>query len=559
MKNRTPRMSVLQTMVLLFAGVTLASGCGNDDSASPGGGGQGGHGGQGGQGGGGAGGGCATSVAPAPGTAITQSGAVTGAKAGTTWAFKGIPYAAPPVGELRWRAPEPVACWSDARPATEFGPECSQLDADGNPTGSEDCLTLNVWAPEDASADDPVPVLFFIHGGGNTNGSTSKPVGDVVMYDGQALSERGHVAVVTIEYRLGPLGWLSHPSFAPEGAPGQTGNYGALDQVFALAWVKANIASFGGDPARVMVFGESAGGQNTCLMLTTPLAKGLFSSALIQSGGCSAQPQADADATAKDWAVQAGCDTDPDPAACMRALSADEVVKLVPAPVDVAGKQGPYQPHVDGYLLADLPLKVLEAGEHNHVPLVVGANENETAKTVPDMTEAQYEAAVTALFGVVAGPVLMEYPIADYATPRDAYVALTSDLKFICTARRTARAAASAQQEPVYRYHFTHVLDNVGPAGKKNGAYHGLELLFVFDKLTIANYVASTAEKDLAAAMGGYWARFGATGDPNGEGAVSWPVYDVQNDPYLRLDSVISAEEGVHTEKCDFWETLFPE
>ena len=538
------------------------SGCGSNDDSTTGGGGQGGTGGGqggegGGSGGGGSGGGCATSVTPEPGTVITQAGAVMGGKVGATWAFKGIPYAAPPVGDLRWRQPQPHACWEGARPATEFGSICLQTSADGAAVGSEDCLFANVWAPEDATADSPVPVLLFIHGGGNVQGSSSNTVGDVVLFDGQALSERGRAIVVTINYRLGPMGWLAHPAFA-EGEAGTSGNYAALDQVFALRWVKENIAAFGGDPSRVLVFGESAGAVNTCLMLTTPLAKGLFSSALMQSGGCAAQAQETAAAFASEWATMAGCEGDADPAACMRALPAEEVQLLVSPPVEVAGKQGPYQPVVDGYLLPAAPMDMLEAGDHNHVPFVVGANENETAQAVKDMTEAEYEAAVALLFGDLADEVLAEYPVSEYPTPRDAYVAITSDVKFICGARRIAQLASASQPEPVFRYHFTHVLDNVGPMGKKNGAFHGLELFFVFDHLTVAGYQASAGEKDLAAAIGGYWSRLGATGDPNGEGAVAWPAYDAATDPYLRLDTTITADQGVHTDKCDFWDSLFP-
>lgn len=550
-------------LVLLFAGAALVAGCGpeNGSNSTGGQGGQGaggggaGQGAQGGQGGGGSSG-CPVDVAPEPGTVIVASGAVSGQKVGTTWAYRGIPYAAPPTGERRWKAPEPASCLEGVLAATDFGPACKQLDANGDPTGSEDCLTINVWSPADATAESPVPVLFFIHGGGNTQGSSSNAVGNVELYDGQPLSELGHVAVVTINYRLGPFGWLSHPSFAPEGAPDHTGNYGALDQVFALGWVKENIAAFGGDPSRVMVFGESAGGQNTALMLTTPLAKGLFSSALIESGGFSAQTAAEALAAADDWAQKAGCDADPDPAGCMRKMTEDEVVALVPAPADVAGKQGPFQPHVDGYLLEDLPFAVLAAGKHNHVPFVMGANENETGQTVPDMTEAEYTAAVTVLFGALAPQVLAEYAVADFATPRDAYVALTSDVKFICSVRRSLRAAAAAQDEPVFRYHFTHVLDNGGPMAKKSGAFHGLELFFVFGHLDVAGYVASAEEKALSAAIGGYWSRFGGAGDPNGGGAVTWPVYDPVKDSYLRLDNMITAEEGVRTDKCDFWDGL---
>ncbi|MBK8257614.1 MAG: carboxylesterase family protein [Polyangiaceae bacterium] len=518
--------------------------------------GTGGTGASGGSGGAGAGGSaaCPTTVKAEPGTVITERGAVVGAKAGTTWAFQGIPYAAPPVGDLRWKAPEPHACWEDAKPTQAFGAACKQLNGDGAPVGAEDCLTLNVWAPETASAASPVPVLFFIHGGGNTQGSSSAEAAGVPIYDGQTLSERGGVIVVTINYRLGPFGWLAHSTFAPEGEADETGNYGLKDQVFALEWVKANIGAFGGDPSRVMVFGESAGALNTCLVLTSPKAAGLFSGALMESGGCVAQTKEVASAEADNWATLAGCQDDADPAACMRALNENDAVSLLPAPIDLAGKQGPFQPHVDGAFIPKAPFDLLASGDFNHVPFVVGANENETGQAVPDMTEAEYEALVNATFAALAPQVLAQYPAADYPTPRDAYVAVTSDAKFICGARRIARAAAGSTT--VFRYHFTHVLDNVGPQGKKNGAFHGLELLFLFDKLTIANYMASDGEKALAEAMGGYWSRFGATGDPNGNGAVEWPVYDPVTDSYLQLDTTIVADAGVHTVNCDFWDSL---
>jgi para-nitrobenzyl esterase len=512
-----------------------------------------------GSGGGGTGGtGCGAGVQPQAGTVITTSGAVSGTKAGSTWVFKGIPYAEPPVGDLRWKRPVKHACWDGVRAATDFGAKCVQVDASNNVIGSEDCLTVNVWVPADATPDKPVPVLFFVHGGGNVQGASSVDVNGTVLYDGQALSELGHVAVVTFNYRLGPFGFLSHPAFA-EDNPTATGNYGALDQVAALRWAKDNLPAFGGDPSKLLLFGESAGGLDTCILLTSPLAKSLFSAALIESGGCVAQTKDAAESIAKDWATKAGCDKDPDPAACMRKLPAMAVQTLVPAPIDLAGKQGPFQPAVDGYLLTDQPFTVLSTGAHNHVPLAMGNNENETGAAVPTMTEAQYEAAVNALLPSVASQVLAEYKAADYPTPRDAYVALTSDAKFVCPTRRTLRAAAAAQKEPVYRYQFTHVLDNVGAAQKEKGSFHGLELFFVFGQLGVAGYKPSAAEKTLSAAIQGYWSRFGATGDPNGAGAaVKWPVFDPKTDTYLQLDDTISAGAGVHTDKCDFWDSLLP-
>lgn len=543
-------LSISSLLVLAFA-----AGCGSSDTTSSGGG----TGGSTSSSTGGAGGGaeCPTSVKPEPGTVITSRGAVTGTQAGTTWVFKGIPYTAPPVGDLRWKRPTPHACWDDAKPAAEFGQKCMQIDANGAVVGAEDCLTINVWAPADATADKPVPVLFFVHGGGNVQGASSVDAQGTVIYDGQAMSERGHVAVVTFNYRLGPFGWLAHPAFA-EGEPASSGNYGALDQVAALAWVKENVAAFGGDPSKVMIFGESAGGQNVCTLLASPLGKGLFSSALVESGGCAAEPKDAAETFAADWAAQAGCDKDADPAACMRAMKAEDVESLVPAPIDLAGKQGPFQPIVDGYLLLKAPYEVLKAGEHNHVPVAMGNNENETGAAVPAMTEAEYTAAVSALAGALAPQVLAQYPVAGYPTPRDAYVTLTSDAKFVCPTRRNLRALAGAQGEAVYRYQFTHVLDNVGAAQKAKGSFHGLELFFVFGQLGVAGYKPSQGEKDLSAAIQDYWSRFGGAGDPNGGSDVKWPVYDGAKDAYLELDNTVSAKEGVHTANCDFWDSLVP-
>ncbi|MFO0759324.1 MAG: carboxylesterase family protein [Byssovorax sp.] len=547
--------------LLFLTGALVALGCGGTEVNPTGGGG----GtststttGTGGAGGAGGGGRCPSSVAPAPGVVLTEAGAVQGKKAGKTWVYKGIPYAAPPVGDLRWKRPTQHACWDGALAAGSYGPACLQLDDMGMPKGAEDCLTVNLWVPADATADKPVPVLFFIHGGGNVQGSSSVAIGNTALYDGQALSEHGHVAVVTINYRLGAFGWLAHPAFA-EGQPATSGNYGAFDQLFALAWVKENIPAFGGDPDRVLVFGESAGGQNTCTLWASPLGKGLFGAALIESGGCAAEKREDAEAFAGTFSAMAGCDKAADPAACLRALPADQIATLVPAPVEVAGKQGPYQPIIDGYLLPAAPFDQIKSGAQNHIPVVMGSNENETGASVPaTMTEAEYQSAVKALLPAFADAILAEYPAASYPTPRDAFVAVTSDAKFICPVRRTLRAAKKSQEKPLFRYQFTHVLDNVGPVQKQKGAFHGLELFFVFGQLDVAGYKPSPGEKGLADAIESYWTRFATTGDPNRADLIAWPAYDADKDSYLELDTTVTAKEGVHTEKCDFWDKLFP-
>lgn len=503
---------------------------------------------------------CPTDVTPRPGTVITDRGAVTGVAAGTTWAFKGIPYAAPPTGELRWRPPADAACWEGELDASAFGEACPQLDADGKYVGSEDCLTANVWTPQDLAEGEQLPVLFYIHGGGNTQGSAHEQANSgVLLYDGQSLVEHTRTVVVTIQYRLGAAAWFTHAGLAAESEHGVSGNYGTLDQIAALEWVQRNIAAFGGDPARVLVFGESAGAVNTCLMLTSPLARGLFSAALMESGACVAHTQETVETFGAELVNAAGCGADPDPIACMRALSSEALTLAIPSIVDVAGKQDDYQPHVDGYVIPDAPLALLSSGQHNHVPFLIGANAQETGAFVPQMSDTEYTQAVYALAGSqsLGDAILAEYPLTDYPTPRDAYVALTSDVKFICQARAAARAAAAGQTEPVYRYHFTHAIENAGPTAAALGAFHGLEVIFVFHHADqVPNYTATAGELALADAMSSYWARFGATGDPNGDGAVAWPRYDAAADSYLQLDNTIQADAGVRTEQCDFWDSL---
>jgi para-nitrobenzyl esterase len=493
---------------------------------------------------------CTTDVRPAPGVAVTDRGAVRGVPDGATYAFQGVPYAAPPVGALRFRPPAAAACWDGERPATAFGPPCPQ-PAGGGVTGEEDCLYLNVWTPAAVTGDAPLPVMVFIHGGGNVQGSPAQPV-----YNGRALAEHGAV-VVTVSYRLGALGFLTHPALAAESAQGVSGNYGLLDQIAALRWVQRNIGAFGGDPGRVLIFGESAGGVNVCALLAAPAAAGLFHRAVIQSGGCPAPTRTAAERIGARVAAATGCATAADVAACLRALPAADLVTAVPVDVGAVRLVPPeFGPHVDGVVLPAAPLEAVRAGRHNRVPLIVGANADETSQMVGRIaTEDEYRAAVYALLGQSLGElVLVRYPVAEHGTPRGAFIAATSDARFICPARVVARTVADAQPEPVYRYFFTHALE--GPA-RALGAFHGLELAFVFGTLgTTSGYRPSDAERALAEALIGYWTRFAAAGDPNGAGAVPWPAYDPATDPYLQLDTPIAAGMGVRTAHCDFWEQL---
>jgi para-nitrobenzyl esterase len=487
---------------------------------------------------------------------------VQGTAAAGTWAYFAIPYATPPVGDLRWQAPQPPACWTTPIAATTFGNVCVQLDA-ATPTvdGDEDCLTMNVWAPSDADASSALPVLFFIHGGGNVQGSSAEQHGGAYTYDGAALAAQTHSVVVTSNYRLGPLGWLAHASFTD--ARGSSGNYGTLDQIAALSFVHRNIAAFGGDPAHVLLFGESAGAVNVCAVLTSPLSSGLYAAALMESGGCTAIATATTRAFADTFAQKAGCASG-DIAACLRGLDAKTLELVQPETAGIVGPQGDFQPSVDGVVLTDTPMNVLLAGHHNHVPLVVGANEDETGQAVVQqypagMTELQYKAAVLAMAGgdaQLGASILAQYPVADYGgDPRAAYIAVTSDSKFICTSRWVARSAATAQAEPVRRYFYRHHLDGtpVGAAAKAAGAWHGQELGPLFRHLMVSGYTPSAGEGTLSDGMDSYWSRFAASGDPNGDGAVAWPVYDA-NDSLLQLDDVMSTAPGVRTAQCDFWD-----
>lgn len=475
-------------------------------------------------------------------------------------AFLGIPFATPPIGGLRWQPPQEIKAWTTTRPALTFSSPCPQVDANGTAYGNEDCLYLNVWKPLNTATSALLPVMVFMHGGGNTQGSASAERGGIYLYDGKLLAERGQVVVVTIQYRIGALGFLAHSSLKAENQQGLTGNYGLLDQIASLQWVRKNIAAFGGDPQRVMLFGESAGALDTCMLLTSPLAKGLLSSALMQSGGCNAKSFAERLKEGDQFIAKVGCARARKPADCLRKLDAATLVTAVDGPVvSPIGLMTPaFGPTVDGYVLPDEPLATIEQGKHNAVPFIIGANADETsAFGIPPMTEAQYQRIIRQALGPLADPVLAQYPVSAYDTPRKALIAVTTDSQFVCPARRIAEAVATHQTAPVYRYFYRHALNNL--AGKLLGASHGSELLFVFQHLGDSPDYSPTAD-DLAieAAILGYWTRFAATGDPNGGDTTTaaWPVYLADVDPYLDLAMPVKAGAGVRTEQCDFWERL---
>jgi para-nitrobenzyl esterase len=515
-------------------------------------------------GGGGSGSGSGGTTPPpppaTPGLAKTSCGDYQGNDRGNSWSFLGLRYAAAPSGVRRWRSPELPACPSGIVVANAYAPVCPQLDREsGAPEGDEDCLALNVFTPKSAFPSGRKPVMVFIHGGGNVAGSAREEVvPGRLLYDGAALAEASGNVVVTLQYRIGPLGWLVHPALDAEAPDARSGNYGLEDLIAALKWVRRDIAAFGGNTDRVMIFGESAGGVNVCTLLAAPAAAGLFTSATIESGGCVADARGKALATGATLTGNVGCSTAADISACLRSKTPAELLAALPPEVSIAGSQAPYQPNVDGTLLPLAPLDAIRSGQHNRVPTVIGANADETGREVPlTLSEAEYQLILASTFPnqAVRTQVANLYSSAAFGSPRRAYVALTSDVKFICPSRTIARALVSAQTEPVYRYFFTEVPD--AAASSVYGAVHGLELLYLFGVLDIQGYSPTAAERTLSTAMQSYWGGLAASGTPSAVGAPTWVSYDALRDNHLVLDAAaLAMGEGVIKPRCDFWSTF---
>jgi para-nitrobenzyl esterase len=293
---------------------------------------------------------CTITATPAAGTVVTSQGAFHGTHAGKTWSYLGMPYAAPPIGPLRWKPPLPASCSSSTREATSYGKACVQQNAAGSIIGDEDCLSINVWIPEDATPASKLPVMVYVYGGANIEGQADLVLSDgrTHLYDPQPIVERASVIVVNFNYRIGALGFLANPALA-DAATKASGNYGLHDQLAALRWVQKEIASFGGDPARVMLFGESAGAIDAALLYASPQAKGLFGAVALESGAFGAQKKDAAEAYGQKLVVAAGCDGKPDVAACLRALSAEAVAKALPQKFDLSNPLVPiFGPSIDG-------------------------------------------------------------------------------------------------------------------------------------------------------------------------------------------------------------------
>jgi para-nitrobenzyl esterase len=498
-------------------------------------------------------------------TVNTQFGQIQGSMNGTVYQFLGIPFAAPPVGTLRWKAPQNPNTWTGVLVTDSFAPVCPQkYYQQNNPTvgtteGNEDCLYLNVWTPKIATAN--LPVLVFIHGGGNQQGSASEVDYGTQSYFGKNVAARGNAVVVTIQYRLGPLGFLVYPALEQENANGVSGNYGVLDQILALTWVKKNISNFGGDTTKVMIFGESAGGEDVGNLLTTSLASGLFQRACIESAAPTLGVYADAKNSGiafVDTFVNTG--TDSARLAYMRSLTADTVIKYETAPLVNGVAQGSWKGVVDNVVFTNSPYYNILTGHFNKVPFMIGSNANEMSLSAPlVVTPAMVTGLVNSMVPAAyrAEALLLYPPGATDSAARQSYINLLTDEQFTDPVRITAQCVSQNETAPVWRYFFTYAHSNI-PVFAPFGAYHGIELPYVFNTWENTVYTATPQDDSVENVMLRYWVNFANTGNPNGSGLVNWPQYaGCVTDCYMELKASPDGSQcGLRTAESNFWDEV---
>ncbi|MEU6067549.1 carboxylesterase family protein [Streptomyces sp. NPDC047082] len=482
--------------------------------------------------------------------------------------FQGIPFATPPTGALRWRPPRPPAPWSGIRDATAPGHPCPQppltllpdggpvLPGESNRTGStsEDCLFLNVWTPAHTRGR-AWPVLVWLHGGGNAYGAGSD-------YDGSALARHG-VVVVTVNYRLGALGFLAHPALSAESSDRASGDYGLMDQQAALRWVRHNIGVFGGDRHRVTLGGQSAGSADTCLNIASPTAKGLFHRAVQQSGSCVSDTAlapltlAVAEQRGSSFAASVGCTDPAAAAACLRAAPVTELI------ADDSGASSLWAANTGPRVLPLSPRAAWSAGRANAVPVLSGSTHDEyryfTALRVDllgggPLTPAAYAALIKAQYPAEAAAILDTYPASAYPSPNVAYSAVGTDRFFACPARGDSRLYSG--RVPVYAYEFN---DPEAPPfipapHTPQGAFHASELAYLFPMDSLRPL--TPAQRRLSVTMTGYWARFAATGNPNGPGSPVWPRYTTDRDgvQVLAPNRTAPTADFAADHRCAFWQ-----
>jgi para-nitrobenzyl esterase len=496
----------------------------------------------------------------------TESGMIRGIDAERAQQFLGIPYAAPPVGALRWKPPTPVAPWPDIRDATTLPVACAQLPSTNGPgSDAEDCLYLSVYRPANTTASSRLPVLLWIHGGGAVNGSGNQ-------FDASTLADTGTV-VVTINYRLNLFGFLALPALTAEAADHSSGNLGLVDQQAAMVWVQHNIAAFGGNPGNVTIAGESSGGGSVCFHLASPTAADLFQRAVIQSGAfvvpagvsaflgggssvpCGAATLADAEKAGSAFATSVGCQDPGSAAACMRSKSAADLL--------AASSSFSAGINVSGAVFPEAVLAAIQAGRWNRVPVIIGTTHDElqiAATAVPGgfpVSPAIYPVAVSFIFGAAKTPkILAEYPASNYSDPGFAFGALLTDAALACPTD-TVRTLLAGLTD-TYGYEFD---DPDAPPGVQNGApsgaYHSSDVHYLFD-YTPYQGPTTPAQDALASQMQRYWGAFAAQGRPEVDGDPAWPRFDPQQPQVMSLRPGGSTliDDFAEFHHCAFWNSL---
>jgi para-nitrobenzyl esterase len=487
-------------------------------------------------------------------TVSTEGGQVKGIVEEDLSVFKGIPFAAPPVGELRWRPPQPVVPWEGIRVADQFAPQCPQvrfaIPGAPVPESSEDCLYLNIWTP--AQSDDArLPVMVWIHGGGFALGSTNSP-----MYYGDQLARKG-VVVVSIAYRLGPLGFMCHPELSAESERGISGNYGLLDQIAGLKWVQRNIAAFGGDPDRVTIFGESAGGISVSMLCASPLARGLFSRAISESGG-NFGPVESGERRDGIQRMKAAEKTGTDFMERMGAHSIEELRQLDPAKwlEDPLSQMGGFWPVVDGYVLTGDQYLLYEAGQYNDVDVIIGTNSDEGSMFVRPSDPETYQQQIQNRFGPFADRVLALYPGKTEEETFASNADIFRETVFAWPSWSWARLQSKTGNSNIFVYYFNQQQQSLlfSPV-KPRGAGHGAEIAYVFKKLNPAQ--AGEEDLKLSEIMASYWTNFARTGDPNGKGLPEWPGFTENDQRVMYLNSDLKVGPVPNAEKLELMEGYF--
>jgi para-nitrobenzyl esterase len=452
-------------------------------------------------------------------TISTESGAISGIREDGLSIYKGVPFAAPPVGDLRWRPPAPVAPWTATRNAEAFAPACMQvgvsMPGEIPPAVSEDCLYLNIWTPA-KSAQEHLPVIVWIYGGGYINGSASMP-----LYWGDRLAHKG-VIIVTIAYRLGPLGFLAHPELTRESPHHSSGNYGLMDQIAALEWIQRNIADFGGDPKNVTIAGQSSGAISVSILMASPLAKGLFQRAIGESGGLFEPLQlapkyllTNAESDGEKYALSLG------------ATSLQQLRRL-PANQLSGNAGGIVHPVIEPYVLPVSPYESFASGQQNDVALLIGSNAEEARALVDfnHVTAATFDSDLEHSYGALPPQLVAAYPHATDEEARQARLSLERDLRFGWDMWAWARLQAGTGKNPVYYYSFRQ--KPPFPAGSVYegwGASHFAELWYVFDHLDQSPWRWSKEDRRVAEEMSSYWINFAKSGNPNGRDLSTWPAF----------------------------------